>query len=288
MNLGTREALEDARALFRFTTGHIALVVSASEALKATDLEDRGRGLGYLLAATCSTCGGVLKVGDHPAFVSEAYMLGRAALEREINAAYLSICPIGEYEGFVEHALQRSWRDLDRTVGAEGFQVRLKRNNIPSPEDVAGLPEAIERFTSNRGRPKNWTDLNVEQRVNAIHNAAPELPVRNFLIGLVGVYGKASEAMHGSFYGANQMVPEDFAFDQAAGDFKWTEMAGALAGLYHILSATTVTMLLVLESRSNSQAVSDLVGVAKQAYNRSLERQRAEPQEAVPKGDGAV
>ena len=256
--LRTPEAFKSACSLFRRVSGRIALVLTETYALKDTCLGERGYGIAHLLNALGGTCGGILKVGDHPAFVEQSFMLGRAALEQAINVAYVALGDESVHEDLVKHAMQRKYRQMSQSAGKGDQQVRLEHTG--RPEDLSDHPElreAVEQFTSNRERPKNWPGKSVEQRIEAIAEHLSERKITILLLAKMSIYGRASEALHGSLAGATMIDAQDFQFDEERGDFTWGEHGVWLTTLYITLSRVLEVLLWVLAETTEAEAVAE-------------------------------
>jgi hypothetical protein len=213
----------------------------------------------HLLSGLAGTCGGVLKVGDHPAFVDEAYMLGRAVVERSVNVSYLSICDAHAYDGLLQHAQQRAYRDTERSAGIGDMRYTIR--NQSRPKDLSDYPElelSLARFTSRKNRPKNWTDLTLDERINAIGRAVPHASANIFVIAELAIYSKASEALHGSLAGVLQFGDPEFSFDDARRDYTWEKRTEELTTLFLMLARVMESLLRVLAHATESAAVQEL------------------------------
>jgi hypothetical protein len=183
-------------------------------------------------------------------------MLARAFLEREINTAYLVVCDDHAYDGFLQHEVQRDYRDGERTVGPPGLQVHVRRSRRPEdPGEIPGLLEALERFTSRRGRPKNWTDLTIDQRIATVATEVPTCVPETLVIGKALIYERASEALHGSLRGLRQFSEREGVTPKHGELHFWDRQTEELVALYVVLSRTIGTTLWVLQARADSLQV---------------------------------
>jgi hypothetical protein len=264
--------------LFHRVSGRTATALMVTEGMAKSALSSRGLGLAHLLAGLAGTAGAILKVAAHPAWVDESYMLGRAFLERCINAAYVAVCEEDAYGAFVEHALARRYRDEDHSVTLSGRTITIKRIR-PSGPVPTEVDAALARFTSRRGRSLDWTQLSLEQRASVVADAVPK--VRDILaLAILGIYGKASEALHGTLFGLT-MFPPPGRVEEAQADrqdpFDWSERTESLVAMLIALSRTSEALLCVLSAlgqhddltRLASEAEDDVIAFFKLLRERS-------------------
>ena len=96
--------------------------------------------------------------------------------------------------------MNKGGRRIDRSVEADGrvrARIALKDGILTLPPEVSA---AIAKFTSERGREKTrWTNTSLPERAAAIE---AELGSTGLFVSLLTIYGDASEALHGTLYGA--------------------------------------------------------------------------------------
>ncbi|MCZ8528703.1 DUF5677 domain-containing protein [Alteromonas sp. PRIM-21] len=131
--------------------------------------------------------------------VNQCYIISRALLERVINFCYLLYSPEEEYESFVAYTKNKVARSLSRKIeigGQKKISLEFSGGQYELPKDYR---DAVERFTSEKGREiPRWTKLNIEKRADFLDLKAG----RNLLLHVLMIYGDASEALHGTLYGA--------------------------------------------------------------------------------------
>jgi hypothetical protein len=164
------------------------------------DLGDRGDDLRPLVYATGQTARTISSLAKDD-LLNEAMMLARSFLERSINLGYLLFCDEEELDRYKKHALQKAYRRLDRSESVGEKSVRLTYSGDIDPKDIPELQEALDLFTSKRGREITWwTSKKLDERIQIIEErggASAEL----FLVTWLSVYEDASEALHGSLIG---------------------------------------------------------------------------------------
>jgi hypothetical protein len=131
---------------------------------------------------------------------NQAYVIARALVERTINVCYLLFCTDQEFSDFVDYSLNKAGRRADRTIEIDGdvkVRIALKDSNVEFPESVR---KAIAKFTSERGREKTrWTNVSLPERAAAVES---RIQHSGLFVPLVTIYADASEALHGTLYGA--------------------------------------------------------------------------------------
>lgn len=131
--------------------------------------------------------------------LNQCYIISRALLERVINFCYLLYSPEEEYESFVAYTKNKAARGLSRKIeigGQKKVSLEFAGGEFELPQDYR---DAVEKFTSENGREiPRWTKLNIEKRAIFLD----EKSGRNLLLHVLMIYGDASEALHGTLYGA--------------------------------------------------------------------------------------
>lgn len=135
-------------------------------------------------------------------YLGESYMLARAMLEKLINYMYLLVCEEDEYKKYLNYAKQRGYRVLNRSFISGDQKVELKWTGSVNLDDHPGLKEAVSQFTSSKGKAvTRWTSLSLADRLNVIGEKA-SVDITGLMFSMLGIYEDASEALHGSLYGA--------------------------------------------------------------------------------------
>ena len=132
--------------------------------------------------------------------LNQGYVLARALLERVTNYCFLLLCPDDQYSNFIDYSLNKAGRRANRSLEVKGqvvARIALQEGSIELPPEVQA---AIAKFTSERGGEKTrWTSLSLQERAAAIE---VKLGGTGLFVSLLAVYADASEALHGTLYGA--------------------------------------------------------------------------------------
>lgn len=134
-------------------------------------------------------------------FPNEATMLFRAFLERVHNFNFALIGPDSEFEAFVAYSKQKGLRRHHRAMTDGTTAVSLTR---VGPVDVSREQiEALRTFTGPKGGEKTrWTKTSLVDRASHVARRLGRRNSAATLIGLLAVYEVASEALHGTLFGA--------------------------------------------------------------------------------------
>ncbi len=134
--------------------------------------------------------------------INECYILARSFLERLISYIYLLFCDEEEYSRYLAYTKQKGYRVLDRSFSVGNFKVNLKRSGSIDMEKEPELKEAVDIFTSDRGKTKTrWTSKNISSMLESISNNGG-LEIGYLMLAKLWIYDDASEALHGTLYGA--------------------------------------------------------------------------------------
>ncbi|MBI3350812.1 MAG: hypothetical protein HY020_26895 [Burkholderiales bacterium] len=132
--------------------------------------------------------------------INQAYIISRALLERMANFCFLQLCTNPEFSDYIDYSLNKAGRSLDRAIEANGHvkaRISLNGGDFELPSEINA---AIAKFTSERGREKTrWTSVSLPDRVAVIE---AKLGSTGLFMSLLTIYADASEALHGTLYGA--------------------------------------------------------------------------------------
>ncbi len=233
----------------------------------------------WLCLAICGSCEAIRMLARR-ALYNDAVMLFRALIERTINACYLMVCDEDEGRRFETYTRQKAYRRLDREWSTGREAVRLTFAGRVDPADVPGLQEALEEFTSSRGREiSRWSKTALVDRVRIVSERSSAKSVL-FLICLMLFYEDASEALHGTKYGCTfhlgvyepgkRLSRYDDLFDHfRGGSAVMLFLAGTLVHELIRLASTKVDMQDVLDmSTENVDAATELL-------NKAIEEEEA-------------
>ncbi len=102
----------------------------------------------------------------------------------------------------MNYTKQKSYRVQNRSFIAGDHKVELKWAGSVNLDDYSELKEAVNQFTSSKGKAvTRWTSLSLGDRLNVIGEKA-SINIEGLMFSTLGIYDDASEALHGSLYGA--------------------------------------------------------------------------------------
>lgn len=144
----------------------------------------------------------ILKLTDtRDMAIRDAYGIARSSSELAVNVCFIVATGAETARRAERHALQKSFRDLDRSGSIGGFEFAIKRTEMPKIEEVPGLSEAISEFSDRKGREvRDWTPLSLSERIKAV-----QIPYERCALALTGavlsIYRHSSELLHGTYFG---------------------------------------------------------------------------------------
>jgi hypothetical protein len=135
--------------------------------------------------------------------IRDGFGIARSVVETSINAAYIAVGGHQLAEQAVRHMRQKRWRDLSREATIGGWRMTVSRDIGLVPEDLPGLPEALQEYTNRRGHEvRDWTPNSIEKRIDAVATRCAKAGIC-FGAAVFAIYRPSSELLHGTFYGVN-------------------------------------------------------------------------------------
>lgn len=132
--------------------------------------------------------------------LNQAYIISRALLERATNFCFLQLCTDAKFDDYLDYTLNKVGRRFDRAIEIGGqmrARIALKDGAFELPPEIA---VAVAKFTSERGREKTrWTSVSLPERAAVVE---AKLGRTGLFMSLLVIYADASEALHGTLYGA--------------------------------------------------------------------------------------
>lgn len=173
--------------------------------------------------------------------INQCYVISRALLERVSNLSYLLYASEEEYSSFVDYTKNKAARSLSRKIEIDGIEkvsLKFSSGNYQFSEDYC---KAVDGFTSPNGREiPRWTKLNIDKRADFLDKKSG----KNLLLHVLMIYSDASEALHGTLYGAlfhlGVFVPGNDLDSQASLD---KQKFNSLSFLYFMASTAISTLL---------------------------------------------
>jgi Family of unknown function (DUF5677) len=189
---------EGAALLARFLDEQISSFVQVESLLRDSPLPRVAR-IHPVLVSIIEDAISIRLLGD-ASRLNQAYVLSRALLERVTNFCFLQLCTDEEFRDFIDYSLNKAGRRTDRSIEANGqvrARIALKDGALELPPEIRA---AVAKFTSERGREKTrWTNVSLPERAAVIE---AKLGRSGLFIALLTIYADASEALHGTLYGA--------------------------------------------------------------------------------------
>lgn len=250
--------------LANFLDGQVKRLVESVNAIKGSHLPRVAR-LFSLYSAIIEDAISIRILCEN-ARINQAYIVSRALLERLTNFCFLQLCTDPEFSDYVDYSLNKAGRSLDRSIEANGqvkARIALNGGDFELPPEISA---AIAKFTSERGREKTrWTTVSLPDRAAVIE---AKLGNTGLFMSLLTIYADASEALHGTLYGAAfhlgayQASPPH---DQASLDQHRHE---TLSALYLMAGGSIDTLFSLLASLGDSH-FKDVALASKNAFKEA-------------------
>ncbi len=138
-----------------------------------------------------------------------AYPLLRSLIETTINILF--IISIGE-EGakkMSRHSIQKFFREVDKNISVRKLAMSGQRKNFSFDkksilesdlELTPDIREIVAEFTSKKGREKNWTDENVDDKLKHLEQCYGSSCISGIRFAHQSIYSISSEIIHGTYY----------------------------------------------------------------------------------------
>jgi len=178
---------------------------AASHTAPVVELDHTTRCIVWMLQAVGVSIHSVLRLTEsRDMAIRDCFGIARSAAETAVNVAYIAIGGSAVAERAMRHGRQKRWRDLHRegVVGGD-LMISVERKLDPTMDDIPGLAEDLQEFTTKKGAEvRDWTPLNIQERIDVIHASSPEAG-RLLGAAIFAIYRPSSELLHGTFYGVN-------------------------------------------------------------------------------------
>jgi hypothetical protein len=145
----------------------------------------------------------ILRLTEHiDMSIRDCFGIARSASELAVNIGYITASPISVAERARQHAMQKSYRDLERTGSVGGASFKISRSKIPSPASIPGMQAALAAFTDKKGREiRDWTDENIDKRIETVAAHLSRDASLSLSGSVVSIYRHGSELLHGTYFG---------------------------------------------------------------------------------------
>lgn len=195
--------------------------------------------------------------------IRDGFGITRSAVETAVNAAYIAVGGEPMADQAVRHMRQKRWRDLSREANIGGWRMTVSREVGLTPDDLPGLPEALEEYTNKRGRElRDWTPASIEERIDAVSERSKRAGLC-FGAAVFAIYRPSSELLHGTYYGVNyfwQGSREQPARSRASFDHLWLleHFVTLLSAAFFGASGAIDAMAAVFDLPNHGQRQDDL------------------------------
>jgi hypothetical protein len=153
-----------------------------------------------MIQALGVTMHSVLKLtAERDMAIRDCYGMARSTFELSVNICYIAASGVEAARRADRHAMQKTYRDMQRKGEVGGVRFEVSRRNVPNFKEIPGLAAAIEEFTRKGKELADWTPLNISDRIEAVkrvdNSAALSLSGAS-----ASIYRHASELLHGTYF----------------------------------------------------------------------------------------
>ena len=134
--------------------------------------------------------------------IRDCYSIARSIMETALNVAYILASDIEVARRANRHAVQKSFRDLDRSGQVASWRFTLRANlDFEGEKKDEALAEALAEFSDAKGREvRDWTTDNIDARVRSIEKISNRAALY-FAGAIMTIYRHSSEILHGTNFG---------------------------------------------------------------------------------------
>jgi len=133
----------------------------------------------------------------------DMYVCARTFLETLINLLYITTQGPECAEKAKMHALQKTYRDLERICAIGDSNMIIKCSLKDSMKITDDLKRALDEFTDKKGKEKRqWTDDNILIRLKCIATKCGQKRIAAFQLAFLWIYRHSSEISHGTLFGS--------------------------------------------------------------------------------------
>lgn len=132
--------------------------------------------------------------------IRDCFGIARSATELAVNICYIAAGGDDVVKRAERHALQKTYRDLERSGEVGGTSFRLEAKPRTPLDEFPELAEAIAEFTGKNGKEiADWTPLSISKQIDVVReaNARAGLSLSG---ATIAIYRHASEFLHGTYF----------------------------------------------------------------------------------------
>jgi hypothetical protein len=135
--------------------------------------------------------------------VRDCFPIARSVVETAVNACFIQARGIEAARRAQRHALQKSYRDLNRGAKFGELQMTMSNSAKVDPSDVLGLQAAISEFSNKRGEElRDWTPESIDEKIEAAKAKYGARVGIDLGAARMMIYRHSSEILHGTYFGA--------------------------------------------------------------------------------------
>jgi hypothetical protein len=155
-----------------------------------------------LFQALGSSSNTLVMLSENPGLQTrDCYSISRSIVELSVNICFLIVEGETSANRAIQHARQKSYRDLERESKIGNTIIKEVFSGRPYISKTEKLQSDIDEFTSRTGREKGWTDLSIDKRIERVGDKMGASVLNALHFSRFMVYRHSSEILHGSLFG---------------------------------------------------------------------------------------
>lgn len=137
----------------------------------------------------------------------DAYVSSRTILETILNTGYIACEGVSAAEKAVNHARQKTYRDLDRILKTKHLEIHIGVKDFKNLNVDKDLQKAIDYYTTTKGKEnRKWDEKSTFAKIEIIHDTFGDDISGKLTWALFHIYRYASEVAHGTVFNALHMA----------------------------------------------------------------------------------
>lgn len=137
--------------------------------------------------------------------LSDCYAIARMVLETAVNIAYISTKPSELINKSLDHALQKTYRDLDRILEIGDLSLSIKFSEIDNIAKTDRLKNSLKEYTNSTGHEiRDWLGIekkSINEKIKVITEVYGVGYGNVFMTCMFAIYRHSSELIHGTTFG---------------------------------------------------------------------------------------
>jgi hypothetical protein len=156
----------------------------------------------FLLLLSISDSLSTLSILSRINKMRDCYAISRMIYETSINVLYIAATEFEAMDDMIKYTEEKSKHESTRSIAIDKEAVFL----VFDEEKGHTVGFAKNNPFKSKGDPRNWTNINIERRINTINKKYGDTVSRFLQLSHLTIYRTSSDIIHGTLYGARHML----------------------------------------------------------------------------------